>query len=110
VRESRETGAVSGRYLVAGEAVQRVLSRRKSKPLPMNIDGITAVVLLELGFPAELGRGIFILSRSVGICAHAFEQSRQGERIKGPTPPAAGFRYRGVAPRALPDTAKKSPP
>jgi citrate synthase len=110
VRESRETGAVSGRYLEAGEAVQRVLSRGKAKPLPMNIDGITAVVLLELGFAAELGRGIFILSRSVGICAHAFEQSRQGERIKGPTPPACGFRYRGVAPRALPDTVRKSPP
>jgi len=76
----------------------------------MNIDGITAVVLLELGFACELGRGIFILSRSVGICAHAFEQSRQGERIKGPTPPGAGFRYRGVAPRGLPDAVKKSPP
>ena len=110
VRESRETGTVSGRYLVAGEAVQRVLSRGKTKPLPMNIDGITAVVLLELGFPAELGRGIFILSRSVGICAHAFEQSRQGERIKGPTPPGCGFRYRGPAPRALPESIRKTPP
>jgi citrate synthase len=110
VREAMRTGAVSGRYLAAGEAVQRALSKGKSKPLPMNIDGITAVVLLELGFPSELGRGVFILSRSVGICAHAFEQSRQGERIKGPTPPASGFRYSGVAPRTLPDTAKKSPP
>jgi len=110
VREAVETGTVSGRYLLAGEAVQRVLSRGKAKPLPMNIDGITAVVLLELGFAAELGRGIFILSRSVGICAHAFEQSRQGERIKGPTPPACGFRYRGAAPRALPDAVRKSPP
>lgn len=110
VREARETGTVSGRYLVAGEAVQRVLSRGKAKPLPMNIDGITAVVLLELGFASELGRGIFILSRSVGICAHAFEQSRQGERIKGPTPPACGFRYRGPAPRALPESVRKSPP
>ena len=67
----------------------------------MNIDGITAVVLSELGFPPELGRGIFVLSRSVGICAHAFEQARQGGRIKGPTPPAAGFRYTGVKPRSL---------
>jgi citrate synthase len=110
VREARETGTVSGRYLVAGEAVQRVLSRGKARALPMNIDGITAVVLLELGFPSELGRGIFILSRSVGICAHAFEQSRQGERIKGPTPPGCGFTYRGPAPRALPDAVRKSTP
>jgi citrate synthase len=110
VREAMRSGTVSGRYLAAGEAVQRSLSRGKAKPLPMNIDGITAVVLLELGFPAELGRGVFILSRSVGICAHAFEQSRQGERIKGPTPPASGFRYRGAAPRDLASAVKKSPP
>ena len=110
VREAMRAGTVSGRYLAAGEAVQRSLSRGKAKPLPMNIDGITAVVLLELGFPAELGRGVFILSRSVGICAHAFEQSRQGERIKGPTPPASGFRYRGAGPRDLPGAVKKSPP
>jgi citrate synthase len=110
VHEAMRAGTVNGHYLAAGEAVQRALSKGRAKPLPMNIDGITAVVLLELGFPSELGRGVFILSRSVGICAHAFEQSRQGERIKGPTPPAAGFRYRGVAPRALPDSVKKSPP
>ena len=41
--------------------------------------------------------------RSVGICAHAFEQSQRGERIKGPTPPEFGFRYNGVPPRNLPD-------
>jgi citrate synthase len=47
----------------------------------MNIDGVTAVVL-ELGFPLNWGRGIFIPSRSVGICAHAYEQSKKGERVK----------------------------
>ncbi len=54
------------------------------------------VLLLELGFPAELGRGVFVLSRSVGICAHALEQMQQGHRIKGPTPPEAGFKYTGA--------------
>jgi len=110
LREAVKAGVISGRYLLAGEAVQRALSNGRPKPLPMNVDGITAVVLLELGFPCELGRGIFILSRSVGLCAHAFEQSRQGERIKGPVPPAAGFRYRGVPPRDLSPAVKNSPP
>ena len=32
----------------------------------MNIDGITAVIFCELGFEPELGRGLFVLSRSVG--------------------------------------------
>ena len=109
IREAARHGVVKGRYLSIGEAVQMQLAKgRKSGP-PMNVDGITAVLLLELGFPSELGRGIFILSRSVGICAHAFEQSQAGERIKGPTPPEFGFRYEGVPPRDLPDDVKANP-
>ncbi len=100
IREAQETGLVSGRIPPIAEAVEKQLS--KNKPLPMNIDGITATVLLELGFPPAMGRGIFILSRSVGICAHSYEQSLTGKRIKGPTPPEAGFRYTGVGPRKFP--------
>ena len=68
----------------------------------MNIDGITAVVFCELGFEPELGRGLFILSRSVGILAHAWEQKQRGRRIMGPMPPEIPFQYSGPARRDLP--------
>jgi len=103
IRSAAREGVVTGKYLSVGDAVQQSLSHGKPASLPMNVDGITAVLLLELGFAPEMGRGIFVLSRSVGICAHAFEQSQRGERIKGPTPPEFGFRYTGVPPRNLPD-------
>ncbi len=106
IRSAARDGVLDGRYLAIGEAVQMQLAKGKTAGPPMNVDGITAVLLLGLGFPAPLGRGIFILSRSVGICAHAFEQSQTGERIKGPTPPQFGFHYTGVGPRTLPDDAK----
>jgi citrate synthase len=61
----------------------------------MNIDGATAVIYSELGFAAPLGRGLFVLSRSVGILAHAWEQTQQGGRIKGPMPPKIPFQYTG---------------
>lgn len=109
VRQAARNGVVGGHYLAVGEAVQQRLSKGRAAALPMNVDGATAVVLLELGFPSAMGRGIFILSRSVGICAHAFEQSQAGERIKGPTPPQFGFHYHGVAPRELPDDSKERP-
>jgi citrate synthase len=109
VRQAARDGVVPGHFLAIGEAVQQRLSKGRTTSLPMNVDGATAVVLLELGFPAAMGRGIFILSRSVGICAHAFEQSQAGERIKGPTPPQFGFRYRGVPPRELPGDTKERP-
>jgi len=102
LKEAIRDGVVEGRFVRIGEAVWSELAHGKSSPPAMNVDGATAVLLLELGFPAELGRGIFVLSRSVGICAHAFEQSRRGERIKGPIPPDVTVRYTGIAPRKLP--------
>ncbi len=75
------------------------MQRRKGRKIPMNIDGATAVIYSELGFSPALGRGLFILSRSVGILAHAWEQSQQGGRIKGPMPPGIPYRYTGPVPR-----------
>jgi citrate synthase len=103
MREAVGDGVIEGRFLSIGEAVRNELARSKTSPPALNIDGAAAVLLLELGFACELGRGIFVLSRSVGICAHAFEQLQRGERIKGPIPPKLGFRYSGVGPRKLPD-------
>jgi citrate synthase len=65
----------------------------------MNIDGVTAVVFSELGFPAPLGRGLFILSRSVGILSHAWEEMSRGSRMKGPMPKSIPYTYSGPAPR-----------
>ncbi len=88
VRDAASAGTVSGDFVTIGEAVSHELSRRKhGRPIPMNIDGATAVIFAELGFPPELARGIFCLSRSVGILAHGWEQMQQNERNKGPMPP-----------------------
>ncbi len=86
VRDAANAGTVSGRYVDIGETVQVNLSQKR--PLAMNIDGATAVIFCELGFPAPLSRGLFCLSRSVGILSHAWEQMQQGGRNKGPMPPA----------------------
>ena len=75
-----------GHFAQIGAEVQAQLSVKR--PLAVNIDGATAVIFCELGFEAPLARGLFCLSRSVGILAHAWEQSGQGQRNKGPMPPA----------------------
>ena len=91
-------GTVSGRFAAIGRAVQEILNARKGKPVPMNIDGATAVVYAELGFAPQLARGLFCLSRSVGVIAHAWEQMQQGGRNKGPTPPGYRWSYTGPNP------------
>jgi citrate synthase len=82
-----DEGIVDGQYLAAARAVEAALLRPGRKPVPMNIDGCTAVIYGELGFPAPLARGLFVLSRSIGILAHAWEETQQGRRNKGPIPP-----------------------
>lgn len=98
-----EEGTVAGTHLAAAKAVEAALAERKGKHIPMNIDGATAVIFAELGFPAPLARGLFCLSRSVGLLAHAWEQTQQGGRNKGPIPRDTLWRYTGPAPRSLPD-------
>lgn len=102
VRAAQEAGAVSGRYLRVAEIIEAELGRGRGRPVPMNIDGSTAVVYSELGFAPELGKGLFALSRSVGLLAHAYEQTTQGGRIKGPLPSGVGARYTGHPPRDIP--------
>lgn len=87
VRKSAESGIVSGRFADIGEAVQAEIGQQRGTEIAMNIDGATAVIFCELGFPPPLSRGLFCLSRSVGILAHGWEQMQQGGRNKGPMPP-----------------------
>jgi len=96
-------GSVGGRFATIGRAVEDAISEGKPRRIPMNIDGVTAVIYCELGLTPELGRGVFILSRSVGILAHAHEQLQQGGRIKGPMPKSIGYTYTGHARRSLPN-------
>jgi citrate synthase len=95
-------GVVSGRYAEIGRVVEVAIDRITRRHIPMNIDGITAVVFCELGFEPELGRGLFILSRSVGILAHAWEQKQRGRRMMGPMPREIPFRYSGPPRRDVP--------
>jgi len=106
VDEAAAQGIVGGRFATIGRAVEAELAARKNgRRIPMNIDGATAVIYAELGFPAPLARGLFCLSRSVGILSHAWEQTGQGGRNKGPIPREYLWTYDGPAPREVPPRA-----
>lgn len=102
-RDFAARGVVAGRFADIAEAVESGIARRKGKHIPLNIDGATAVIYGELGFPPPLTRGLFVLSRSVGILAHAWEQTEQGGRNKGPLPREWLWAYTGTPARPLTD-------
>jgi citrate synthase len=97
-------GVVSGRFAQVARLIEIALEKQKGRRIPMNIDGATAVIYAELGFPAPLARGLFCISRSVGILAHAWEQTLQGGRNKGPIPRQYIPTYDGPPKRAVPTT------
>ena len=65
---------------VAGEAVTMVAAlrdawaRQSGKPLPINVDGAMAAVLLDLHIPIELGNTFFMMARVPGLVAHVYEE------------------------------------
>jgi citrate synthase len=108
VDEATRAGHVSGNFAMIGRGVENLLAKRKGRKIPMNIDGATGVVFAELGFPSPLCRGLFVLSRSVGVLAHAWEESQSGQRNKGPIPRHLLWKYRGPKRRRL-KTISKTP-
>ncbi|HEY4804353.1 MAG TPA: citryl-CoA lyase [Paraburkholderia sp.] len=95
------SGTIKGRYAAIARGIEALLKKRKDRPVPMNIDGVTAVIYAELGFAPELARGVFCLARAVGILAHAWEQRGRGERNKGPMPRQIPYAYTGAPERHL---------
>jgi len=98
-REAGATGVTAGRFADIATGVEQALARPGRRAVPLNIDGATAVIYGDLGFPPPLTRGLFVLSRSVGILAHAWEQSQEPTRNKGPLPREWLWAYSGPPPR-----------
>ncbi|TCC50601.1 citryl-CoA lyase [Kribbella capetownensis] len=95
-RQAVADGIITGKHLEVALALESALD-----PIPMNVDGATATIYAELGLPAELARGLFVLSRSVGLLAHAHEQHQEHTRNKGPLPKSVIPTYTGHPPRSL---------
>lgn len=50
-------------------------SSGRGKKLPLNIDGIFAALLCEMGFNPKSGKGFFIIARTPGLVAHVVEEA-----------------------------------
>lgn len=106
LRCAEVAGTVAPGFLAISQGVEAHLAATKGKPIPMNIDGATAAIYAALGFPAPLCRGLFVLSRSVGIMAHSWEQMQEPARNKGPIPRHLLWAYTGAPARPIPDDLK----
>ena len=62
--------------------IESVLEKEKGKKLCLNIDGLIAAILLEMGFSPQAGRGIFIASRTSGLIAQAIEEAEEEKPVR----------------------------
>jgi len=54
------------------------------KHLMLNVDGCIAAIISDMGFDWRLGKAFFIVSRTPGLIAHAFEQMYSERPYKAP--------------------------
>jgi citrate synthase len=89
---ANETG-LEGDGIRFARALESAVGAR-IKPMPLNIDGALAAVLVDLGFPAMFGRLLFIIGRVAGLSAEVLEEHTREKamRIKFPV------QYDGVPP------------
>lgn len=102
LRAAEAAGTVELGFADIAEGIEAHLAEQKGRRIPLNIDGATAAIYAALGFPPPLCRGLFVLSRSVGIMAHAWEQMQEPERNKGPIPRDRLWTYTGPPARPVP--------
>ena len=90
---------------VAGNGVAFMLALEaaasaKIKPLPLNIDGVLAAVLFDLGFPPSFGRLAFIIGRVAGLSAEITEELKREKAMRIRIP----VNYDGPEPRKFDKT------
>ncbi len=92
---------LAGRWVALAQAIERALLDATGRPLPINVDGAIAALLLEMALDWRAGKAFFLISRALGLSAHYLEQVTREKPFK-----AADYTevvYDGPPPRELPD-------
>jgi citrate synthase len=63
----------SGQHQSLAKAIEKNFADT-GKSLPINVDGAIAAVISDMCFDWRLGKGFFIISRTVGLVAQAHEE------------------------------------
>jgi citrate synthase len=120
-QDPRLAGDVLAHLEAQLQSTTRLLQSVLAQGVAIRAQDVDGVVRQVAAFQAELerrarleedrgrllARGLFCLSRSVGILAHAWEQTRQGGRNKGPIPRQWTPAYDGPPRREVPRQPKE---
>jgi citrate synthase len=63
-----------GSHLEFAEMIESLTEKFFHTHLILNVDGCIAAIISDMGFDWRIGKGFFIVSRTPGLIAHAYEQ------------------------------------
>lgn len=89
-----------GEYCTLAQEVAGELEKQKGKRIPLNVDGAIAAVVSDMGFDWRLGKGFFIIGRTVALVAHSFEEMVREKPFRRISD--EDIEYDGPKPRKLP--------
>jgi citrate synthase len=70
---ARDAGLAADHVAMAG-LLRGAIHEALGRDLPLNVDGAIAAVLSDMGFPPEIGNGLFAISRVAGLTAHVYDE------------------------------------
>ena len=73
---------IFGKHCKLALEIEKELEKQKKRKLCLNIDGCIAAIILDMGFPCSIGNAFFIISRSIGICAHVHEELTEEKPVR----------------------------
>ncbi len=73
---------LAGAHTRAALGIERATASVFGKRLPLNVDGVIAALLCDLGMDPRLGRAFFVIGRAPGYAAHAHEQMTRERPFK----------------------------
>jgi citryl-CoA lyase len=81
------------------QALAAELSRSTGRPMPLNVDGAIAALLLDLGFEPDTGNAFFMIARMPGLVAHVLEERSREKPMRAVAP--TGQVYDGPPRRSI---------
>ena len=90
---------LSGKGVTMARALEDALEKSLGRRLPLNVDGALAALLVDLGFPPELGNAFFVIARVTGLAAHVQEEMTRQRPMRAIHP--TDHEYDGPAPREM---------
>lgn len=96
---------LSGPHVELALMIEALTDKFFRKHLILNVDGAIAAISSDMGFDWRIGKGFFIVSRTPGLIAHAYEQTYFEKPYKAPH--WNEIAYTGPPERRTPERAER---